>query len=29
MTLSLGYALGFEDGRSAGDEFMLSLKVLH
>ena len=29
MTLSLGYALGYEDGRSAGDEFMLSLKVLH
>ncbi|MEO7252042.1 MAG: hypothetical protein ABIW30_05470 [Arenimonas sp.] len=28
MTLSLGYALGFEHGRSTGDEVMLSLKVL-
>ena len=28
MTLSFGYALGFEDGRSGRDEFMLSLKVL-
>ncbi len=28
MTLSLGYALGFEKGRSNGDEFMLSLKVM-
>ena len=28
MTLSFGYAVGFEDGRSGRDEFMLSLKVL-
>jgi hypothetical protein len=28
MTLSVGYALGFEDGKSGDDEFMLSLKVL-
>jgi hypothetical protein len=28
MTLSLGYAAGFEDGRQLGDEWMLSLKVL-
>jgi len=29
MTLSVGYALGFENGRSSDDEVMLSLKVLH
>ncbi len=29
MMLSFGYAVGFEHGRSARDEFMLSLKVLH
>ena len=29
MTLSLGYALGFESGASGHDEWMLSLKVLH
>jgi len=28
MTLSLGYATGFRGGRRAGDEWMLSLKVL-
>ena len=28
MTLSLGYAAGFEDGRKQGDEWMLSLKIL-
>jgi hypothetical protein len=28
MTLSLGYALGFKDGKRAGDEVMLSLKIL-
>ncbi|MDH3253839.1 MAG: hypothetical protein OEM62_02525, partial [Acidobacteriota bacterium] len=27
-TLSLGYAQAFEDGRDAGDEFMVSLKIL-
>jgi hypothetical protein len=29
MTLSLGYAVGFEQGDRADDEFMLSLKVLY
>jgi hypothetical protein len=29
MTLSIGYALGFEDGMPDREEFMLSLKVLH
>jgi len=29
MTLSFGYAVGFEDGHADRDEFMLSLKVLH
>ncbi len=28
MTLSVGYAAGFREGRRAGDEWMLSLKVL-
>ena len=29
MTLSLGYAVGFEGGKTSGhDEWMLSLKVL-
>ena len=28
MTLSFGYAAGFEDGRKLDDEWMLSLKVL-
>lgn len=28
MTLSAGYAVGFRGGRRAGDEFMISLKVL-
>ena len=29
MTLSFGYALGFEEGQPDREEFMLSLKVLH
>jgi hypothetical protein len=29
MTLSLGYATGFEDGDHVDDEFMASLKVLY
>jgi hypothetical protein len=28
MTLSIGYAVGFQDGRRAGDELMVSLKIL-
>jgi len=28
MTLSLGYAQGFEDGRRLGEEWMVSLKIL-
>jgi hypothetical protein len=28
MTLSFGYAAGFEDGRKLDDEWMLSLKIL-
>jgi hypothetical protein len=28
MTLSTGYALGFRDGRRAGSEWMISLKIL-
>jgi len=28
MTLSIGYAAGFEDGRKLGDEWMVSLKIL-
>ena len=28
LTLSVGYALGFEDSRRVGDEFMISLKIL-
>jgi hypothetical protein len=28
MTLSIGYAAGFEDSRKLGDEWMLSLKIL-
>lgn len=28
MTISLGYAAGFEGGRKQGDEWMLSLKIL-
>ncbi len=28
MTLSLGYAAGFEDGSKRDDEWMLSLKIL-
>jgi hypothetical protein len=28
MTLSLGYATGFEDGRKLDDEWMISLKIL-
>jgi hypothetical protein len=28
MTLSFGYAAGFERGRKLGDEWMLSLKML-
>ena len=28
MTLSFGYAAGFEDGRKVDDEWMLSLKIL-
>jgi hypothetical protein len=29
MTLSLGYALGWESGGDRNDEFMASLKVLY
>jgi hypothetical protein len=29
MTLSVGYARGFEDGGDGSDEWMLSLKILH
>jgi hypothetical protein len=28
MTLSVGYALGFEEGERQGDEFMISLKIM-
>jgi hypothetical protein len=28
MTLSLGYAAGFEDGEKRGDELMISLKIM-
>jgi hypothetical protein len=28
MTLSFGYAAGFEDGDKVDDEWMLSLKIL-
>lgn len=28
MTLSFGYAVGFREGRRAGDEFMVSLKIM-
>jgi hypothetical protein len=28
MTLSVGYAVGFREGRRAGDEFMISLKIM-
>jgi hypothetical protein len=28
MTLSLGYASGFEDGERQGDEFLISLKIM-
>ncbi len=28
MTLSIGYAVGFQNSQRKGDEFMLSLKVL-
>jgi hypothetical protein len=28
MTLSVGYAIGFREGRRAGDEFMISLKIM-
>ncbi|HEX4883168.1 MAG TPA: hypothetical protein VFX05_03445 [Casimicrobiaceae bacterium] len=28
MTLSVGYAVGFRGGKRAGDEFMLSLKIM-
>ena len=28
LTLSVGYALGFEDSRRVGDEFMISLKIM-
>ena len=28
MTLSVGYAVGFREGRRAGDEWMVSLKVM-
>jgi hypothetical protein len=28
MTISFGYAVGFEDGNKQGDEWMLSLKIL-
>jgi hypothetical protein len=28
MTLSFGYAAGFEDGEKLDDEWMLSLKIL-
>jgi hypothetical protein len=28
MTLSAGYAVGYREGKRAGDEWMLSLKIL-
>jgi hypothetical protein len=28
MTLSLGYAAGFREGRRAGNEWMISLKIM-
>ena len=28
MTLSAGYAVGFREGRRAGDEWMVSLKIM-
>ena len=28
MTLSVGYAVGFQDSRRTGDEFMISLKIM-
>ena len=28
MTLSLGYAVGYKSGKRAGDEVMLSLKIM-
>jgi len=28
MTLSVGYAVGFKEGRRSGDEWMLSLKIM-
>jgi hypothetical protein len=28
LTLSVGYALGFQDSRRVGDEFMISLKIM-
>jgi hypothetical protein len=28
MTLSFGYAVGFREGRHAGDEVMVSLKIM-
>ena len=28
MTLSIGFAAGFEDGRKLDDEWMISLKIL-
>ena len=28
MTLSVGYAVGLQDGRRAGDEWMISLKII-
>jgi len=28
MTLSAGYAVGFNGGRHAGDEWMISLKIM-
>ena len=28
MTLSIGYAVGFREGKRAGDEFMISLKIM-
>jgi hypothetical protein len=28
MTLSFGYAVGYTSGRRAGDEWMISLKIL-
>jgi hypothetical protein len=28
MTLSVGYAVGFKEGRRSGDEWMVSLKIM-